>query len=231
VYNVSNLVIDMFNIFTKMAKRRKKLNLKNKRLITTFLIGLPFVIYCGAMLLTKSHNYSFILNILIFIVLIACIYSFSYIASNDIFEMEIPVLPSVIIIIFLVLVNAILLLANSDGFVYIWNFNKFIPYNNLLAGIAFGIVIYLLVILTNGKGMGEGDILVAVMAGLILGYQNLIAAMYIIIFCALAYSFLVAIQKGSFHKVRIPFAPFILLGSLITLVFSNEISNFLLILK
>ncbi len=101
-----------------------------------------------------------------------------------------------------------------------------------LTGVGMAIVIggffWGLIILTKGKGMGGGDVKLGAFMGLMLGFpQALIALILSFLTGAIFSIILIIFGKKHFGQV-IPFGPFLVLGSLITLFWGNLIMDWYL---
>ena len=97
---------------------------------------------------------------------------------------------------------------------------------------AFGAAIFFLIIvlLTRGRGMGEGDVVLGFLIGMVLGLKESILAIFLAFLIGAVISlFLIALGKKHFGQT-IPFAPFLVLGLLISLFWSKEIINWYLML-
>jgi len=84
----------------------------------------------------------------------------------------------------------------------------------------------------NEVAFGYGDVMLATLSGLILGWQPLIFAMFITIFVGAfgAFIYLVAVRvMGSRYTMftALPYGPYIVIGTIIMLVFSEAVSVFL----
>lgn len=76
---------------------------------------------------------------------------------------------------------------------------------------------------SKGKWLGEGDIYLSIGTAFILGWQQFLASIvitYIIGGCVATYLLL---NKKVTGKTQIPFAPFIILGTLVTIFFGEEL--------
>ena len=118
--------------------------------------------------------------------------------------------------------------------------NFFIPklysWHNLLfglAGAAFGSIILLLAfilskLILKREGMGLGDIYMAVMMGFMVGFPNIIVALFIgIMLGGLTAIILVSSKKKSTKDV-IPFGDFLAIGTVITLLWGTQIMHWYL---
>ena len=100
-----------------------------------------------------------------------------------------------------------------------------------LAGGAAGFVLFLLIYLFSRGGMGEGDVKMAALAGLAVGWPLVSEAAVIsfIIGGATAVIILFA-NKNAGRKTALPYGPFLAAGMLITLLFGQAIWNWYLAL-
>lgn len=83
----------------------------------------------------------------------------------------------------------------------------------------------LLIMITQGKGMGWGDVKYAFLLGLSLGFPNIIPAIFLAFLIGAAVSLvLIALGKKHFGQT-IPFGPFLSLGALVSLFWGTNIVN------
>jgi len=88
---------------------------------------------------------------------------------------------------------------------------------NLGIGILIGAAIpTLLVIFSRGKWMGEGDIGIGLIAGLVIGFPNILINYILAFFIGSIYGILMVAIKYKKMKDPIPFAPFMVIGIIIT---------------
>jgi len=94
---------------------------------------------------------------------------------------------------------------------------------NFAVGGGIGFVTFLIAALISRGGMGWGDVKLAALIGLATGFPLVFMALIIgsIIGSVVAVFFLIAKKKG--RKETIPFGPFLSMGTLITLLWGNEI--------
>ncbi len=80
-----------------------------------------------------------------------------------------------------------------------------------------------IVLVSKGQWMGVGDIKLAFLMGLMLGWPNILIALFLAFFIgALVGVFLILKNKKTF-KSEIPFGPFLILGTFIALFFGSQI--------
>ncbi len=90
-----------------------------------------------------------------------------------------------------------------------------------LGAFAFFIVLFLI---TKGKGMGFGDVKLSFLLGLILGFPKIILALYLAFLTgAFVGIILIVWRKKRSLKDTIPFGPFLVIGTLLSLFLGNLI--------
>jgi prepilin signal peptidase PulO-like enzyme (type II secretory pathway) len=93
----------------------------------------------------------------------------------------------------------------------------------LLKGLAFGFILFLLFYLFFPKGIGFGDVKLAGAIGLFLGFKLTILAILLSFFSgAIVGLLLIALGKKTM-KDPIPFGPFLALGAIASLFFGEYI--------
>src|SRR3989338_11093695 len=96
---------------------------------------------------------------------------------------------------------------------------------HVLAAFGVGLLFLLIVLITRGKGMGQGDIVLAFLIGMVLGYEGTFAAMFLAFLTgAIVSIILVALRSKKFGQT-VPFAPFLIGGFLVSLFWSTQIIN------
>ncbi|MDO8487110.1 MAG: prepilin peptidase [Candidatus Curtissbacteria bacterium] len=86
----------------------------------------------------------------------------------------------------------------------------------------FGLIVFL----TKGKGMGEGDIILAFLIGMVLGIRDGTLAVFLAFLIGATMAiFLILAGRKRFGQT-IPFAPFLVLGFFISLFFATPIINY-----
>jgi leader peptidase (prepilin peptidase)/N-methyltransferase len=99
---------------------------------------------------------------------------------------------------------------------------------NVVCGIAaflfFILISVVFKVLTKKDSMGGGDIKLAFLLGLFLGFPNIIISLYVAFLTgALVGIILIIWRKKSFQKATLPFGPFLILGAIISLYLGNAI--------
>lgn len=100
------------------------------------------------------------------------------------------------------------------------------PFFNFLSALAIASLFYLIVKLTHERGMGGGDVKLAFLMGLVLGFPKIVIALYLAFLTgALVSLMLIALGKKRFGQT-IPFGPFLVLGTYTTFFFDRILLNF-----
>ncbi len=180
--------------------------MKNERLFSLLLISAVIV-----SLLLDFSLFTIPFFIVIFVLL--------YLAYYDFFKMEVHNVLSLSLLLTLCFLNLCFFFIEGSGYEITLGRYIFSPLNNLQGGIFLGAIFQLIVLISKEKALGQGDVRIAIIVGLILGSSNLVLWLYITIFTALAYSLLLWIRKKKFWGLKIPFVPFMILGVLLTLLF------------
>lgn len=85
------------------------------------------------------------------------------------------------------------------------------------------LIFFLIVKLTKGRGMGEGDIFYALLVGLTAGFPNLIVAFFLaFLLGALVSVTLILLGRKKFGQT-VPFGPFLSLGAFIAVFFGEKL--------
>ncbi len=87
-----------------------------------------------------------------------------------------------------------------------------------------GGLFYAIAVLSRG-GMGGGDIKMMAMVGALMGWKSVLLTTFLGSLTGAVIGIFLMISKGKGRKTKIPFGPFLGLGSLITLFFGQEIFN------
>jgi len=157
---------------------------------------------------------------ILFLVLIVIFLPLIFLAYKDFKTFEVDHYTSLILLTIFALLNIILFLVKGNTFeIPLTEKLAYLPYQNLLGGVTLGAIFQLLVLLTKEKGLGQGDVRMAIICGLLLGFNNLIPWLYISIFTALGYGIVIAVKKKKFRGTKVPFLPFMILGIFGTIIY------------
>lgn len=95
--------------------------------------------------------------------------------------------------------------------------------NRLIAGGVGFLFFLILILVTKGKAMGGGDSKFAALMGLVLGVKGLIVALYIAFITGAVFGIFLAIKRGKFRGQKLPFIPFLSLGSIFAFLYGDII--------
>ena len=127
-----------------------------------------------------------------------------------IIDLEKRIIPDELSFFGLVLVFLSLLLADPSSL-----------YVHLLTGLGAGVFILLIHIITSGKGMGLGDVKLALFVGTLLGWPGTVVWMFgAFLTGAVVGTILILFKKMTFGK-QIAFGPFLIISLIITLIWGE----------
>ncbi len=99
-------------------------------------------------------------------------------------------------------------------------------WQSIAVGVGMALFFFSLIIATKGKGMGGGDVKLVLVLGLVNGWPNSL----VMLFGAFLSGAIVGLSLLVFGKRRlkqtIPFGPFLLASSVLTLIFGNQLFDF-----
>ncbi|KKS41360.1 MAG: Prepilin peptidase [Candidatus Gottesmanbacteria bacterium GW2011_GWB1_43_11] len=96
-------------------------------------------------------------------------------------------------------------------------------YQYIATGIGAGLFFLVIFIATKGRGMGFGDVKLALVLGLFLGFPQIIIALYLAFLTGAGVSLILIILKKKKLKARIAFGPFMLSGAVISFFYGGRI--------
>ncbi|MDD5147252.1 MAG: prepilin peptidase [Candidatus Daviesbacteria bacterium] len=102
---------------------------------------------------------------------------------------------------------------------------------SLLMGLLIGGFFWGLIIITRGKGMGGGDVKLGAFIGVMLGFPQALLALVLAFFTGAIFGVALIIAGKKHFGQTIPFGPFLVLGSLITIFWGNQIIGWYLRLR
>ncbi len=190
--------------------------MKHKENLDTVLVALIssiYVTFCYVkyVILLPSTIYTLIFFVLITFLGLVLI----YLSYKDIYSMEVP---SHLLYILLGVFVAINILLLPFDFSLTFGNLYFFPINNLFIGLICGGIALLIYLLTKRKGLGEADIYLFTLMGLVLGSNKTILGFYLTLISASIYSIYILIKIKKFKEVKIPLIPFITYGILASLI-------------
>ncbi|KKP38089.1 MAG: type IV prepilin leader peptidase PilD, leader peptidase (prepilin peptidase) / N-methyltransferase [Candidatus Peregrinibacteria bacterium GW2011_GWF2_33_10] len=102
--------------------------------------------------------------------------------------------------------------------------NKFLPdIKSALLGALIPFLFFLVqILISKGKWIGTGDLRIGLFIGLILGWPKIIIGLFLSYIIGSIFGIILALQKGSIKNIKIPFGPFLTLGTFIT-IFAGDV--------
>jgi leader peptidase (prepilin peptidase)/N-methyltransferase len=95
---------------------------------------------------------------------------------------------------------------------------------HLLSALAAFLTFLFLFVITKGRGLGFGDVVLVLLIGLFLGFPNTAFALYLAFLSgALISVFLILIGIKKLKHDTIPFGPFLVIGTLISLYLGGNL--------
>ncbi len=92
-----------------------------------------------------------------------------------------------------------------------------------VSGLTASLLFFVLWLLTKGKGMGFGDVKLAFLLGLLLGYPRIVVALYSAFLTGATLGVILILKGKKSLKSKIAFGPFLIAGALIALFWSDTI--------
>jgi len=113
-------------------------------------------------------------------------------------------------------------------FVYLLTSNPLI-FENIFAGLLMASFLLLLNLVTRGRGMGLGDVKLAILGGLLLGIKYSVVWMFLSFLIGSVVGIILILTKRSKFGQQIPFGPFLVLSLFIVILFGESIFKMLLL--
>jgi prepilin signal peptidase PulO-like enzyme (type II secretory pathway) len=98
-----------------------------------------------------------------------------------------------------------------------------LPHPHFLPAIASFAFLWILWAITRGRGMGLGDVKLAFLMGLFLGYPGIVIAFYFAFLTGAALGVILIIQGKKGWKSTIAFGPFLLMGTVVASLWGQNI--------
>ena len=96
--------------------------------------------------------------------------------------------------------------------------------NYLLSAVGASLFFLFLFLITRGRGMGFGDVKLAFLMGLILGFPNIVVSLYIAFLTgAVIGCILIIWRKKKLAGTSIPFGPFLVLGTFLAIIWGENL--------
>jgi leader peptidase (prepilin peptidase)/N-methyltransferase len=161
--------------------------------------------------------------------LIVSIIYMSLFVALSVIDLEKGILPNVMIYPFIIL-GIVVFTLSTPGFepsvnlFNLWISNQYLAnFLTAVSGAAAGFLIFLLPSMLTRGGMGEGDVKLAALIGLMTGLPMALVSVFISVVMGGLIGVILLLAKIKKRKEGIPFGPFLCLGALITLLFGKAI--------
>lgn len=99
------------------------------------------------------------------------------------------------------------------------------PLDFVIGATAGFLFFFLQLIVSRGAWVGSGDVLLGILMGMILGWKLLIVALFLSYIIGTFVSIWLLAAKKATRKTKIPFAPFLVTGTILAILFGNQIIN------
>ena len=143
----------------------------------------------------------------------------------DFLYMEIPTIVLWTGIVFAIFCN---LLIDWQGTSFVGNLLSSLTYSGALAAFVAFTFFFLLSFLSKEKWMGMGDVYLVILLGLILGWPEILLGLFLAFAIGAIYGIILITLKQKEMSSQVPFAPFLVLGTIITIFCYNPITNWYL---
>ncbi len=194
---------------------------RRKNELIVGIIGVLCIAFAYSRLLLLQQDLLSIVTFFLFTLL--CIW-FCYQSIQDLKFLKVSTTTTVtgfFIILFLVVLSLLFIGFNSE--ILINSNTSFSPLNSLITGLSLSFFTALLVMVTKGKALGDADIYFFGIQGFICGFPDVFNALYITFGTALVYGLFTALKKRTVRSIRIPFIPFISLGTLVAFLLGQYV--------
>lgn len=190
----------------RYCKKKLSIFYPSIEVITGLLFVLTFI-YISSMYHVVSIKY--VLDLIFYLFIISSLISLFFIdLKYGLLPFSI-VLPSTLITLLYIILNT-----------------RYLILGSLLAALGAFLFFFSLFLVTRGKGMGFGDVVYVFFMGLILGFPKIVLGLYIaFVFGAIIALILILIKKKKLKGGTLPFGPFLIVGTIISMFWGNELIN------
>jgi len=108
-----------------------------------------------------------------------------------------------------------------DVYVLIITKNLQVFIYSIIAAVIAGGFFLVLVLISKEKWMGKGDVLIGILMGLILGLSQTVVALFLAFLIGAVIATILLITKKKKMKSEIPFGPFLVFGTMISIFWGN----------
>lgn len=100
---------------------------------------------------------------------------------------------------------------------------QFLVFNLLLTAIGASLLFLSIFIISRGTWIGFGDVKLAILLGLILGFPNILVGLFLAFFLGAIIGSVLILYKAKGLKSEVPFAPFLILGTFLAMFFGQSL--------
>jgi len=114
-----------------------------------------------------------------------------------------------------------------------YNFFAFEPslfIQHIITAFILALFFLIVVLITRGRGMGEGDVILAFLIGMVLGAQATFVAIFVAFLLGAAVSLLLIFLGKKHFGQTVPFGPFLVFGFIASLFWANSLLEWYLML-
>jgi len=112
--------------------------------------------------------------------------------------------------------------------IFFHSYTRYEILNTIYSALGAGLFFFLIVLISRGKWMGVGDIKLAFLMGLLLGFPKILVALFsAFLFGAIIGIGLIILKKKTI-KSEVPFGPFLVTGTFIAIFFGENVINWYL---
>lgn len=104
-------------------------------------------------------------------------------------------------------------------------FNEHLILNHFLSSLGASLFFFTLFLATKGRGLGFGDVKLALLLGLFLGFPNILIASYLAFLTGAVYSVILILWRKKGLKDKIAFGPFLILGAFIAFFLGDRLAS------
>jgi len=107
-------------------------------------------------------------------------------------------------------------------------YTKYEILNTIYSALGAALFFLMIVLVSRGKWMGVGDIKLAVLMGLLLGFPNILVALFLAFFIGAIIGVGLILAGKKTLKSEVPFGPFLVAGTFLALFWGQSILNWYL---
>jgi len=118
--------------------------------------------------------------------------------------------------------------AIAISFFYVLIFQRTLFFNFFLSALGAGLFFFLIYLISQGKWLGFGDVKLAFLMGLFLGFPKILPALFLSFFIGAIIGVGLVLAKKKGLKSEVPFGPFLVTGTFLSLFWGLPLIKFYL---